>query len=190
MTSLTALMLLFPVIILIALFVRIKLGSPVIFRQRRPGLNGQTFEMIKFRTMLNAVDRSGNLLPDCKRIQPFGLMLRSTSMDEIPGLWNVLKGDMSIVGPRPLLEEYLPLYSPMQLRRHEVRPGLTGWAQVKGRNSLSWGERFKLDVWYVDNRSFLLDLKIILMTIKKVVKREGISADGEVTMTKFKGDRD
>ncbi|MEN1478247.1 sugar transferase, partial [Pseudomonas aeruginosa] len=145
------------------------------------------FEMIKFRTMRDAVDANGNALPDVERMTPFGNFLRSTSLDELPELWNVLKGDMSLVGPRPLLMEYLPLYSVEQYRRHELRPGVTGWAQVNGRNALSWEEKFELDVWYVDNRSFWLDLKIILMTLKKVFVREGISADGEATMSKFTG---
>lgn len=181
------LLLLFPIIAIVAWQVRRKLGSPVLFRQVRPGLNGKPFEMIKFRTMRDAVDTAGNPLPDSERMTPFGSFLRSSSLDELPELWNVLKGDMSLVGPRPLLMEYLPLYSTEQYRRHEVRPGVTGWAQVNGRNALSWDEKFKLDVWYVENRSILLDLIIIFLTFKKVVVRDGISADGEVTMTKFKG---
>jgi lipopolysaccharide/colanic/teichoic acid biosynthesis glycosyltransferase len=179
--------LLIPVIAIVAWQIRRKLGSPVLFRQMRPGLNGQPFEMIKFRTMRGAVDAAGNPLPDSERMTPFGSFLRSSSLDELPGLWNVLKGDMSLVGPRPLLTEYLTLYSPAQYRRHEVRPGVTGWAQINGRNALGWDEKFKLDVWYVDNRSFWLDLKIIFLTIKKVVVRDGISAEGEATMTKFTG---
>ncbi|WP_422911705.1 sugar transferase [Pseudomonas sp. MAC6] len=181
------LMLLSPVIAVVAWKVSRKLGSPVLFRQVRPGLNGKPFEMIKFRTMRDAIDEAGNPLPDSERMTPFGSFLRSSSLDELPELWNVLKGDMSLVGPRPLLMEYLPLYSPEQYRRHEVRPGVTGWAQINGRNALSWDEKFKLDIWYVDNRSFLLDLKIILLTIKKVIVRDGISADGEATMAKFTG---
>lgn len=181
------LLLLAPVIAIVAWQIRRKLGSPVLFRQVRPGLNGTPFEMIKFRTMRDAVDAAGNPLPDSERMTPFGNFLRSSSLDELPELWNVLKGDMSLVGPRPLLMEYLPLYSPEQYRRHEARPGVTGWAQVNGRNALSWDEKFKLDVWYVDNRSLWLDLKIIVLTIKKVFLRDGISADGEATMPKFTG---
>lgn len=181
------LLLLAPVIAIVAWKIRRKLGSPVLFRQVRPGLKGKPFEMIKFRTMRDANDAAGNPLPDSERMTPFGGFLRSSSLDELPELWNVLKGDMSLVGPRPLLMEYLPLYSPEQYRRHEVRPGVTGWAQINGRNALSWDEKFKLDIWYVDNRSFWLDLKIIFLTIKKVVVRDGISADGEATMAKFTG---
>lgn len=185
--SFTALVLLFPLILFIGWYVRRKLGSPVLFRQVRPGLNGKPFKMVKFRTMRDALDAAGNPLPDSDRITSFGSFLRSSSLDELPELWNVLKGDMSLVGPRPLLMEYLPLYSPEQYRRHEVRPGVTGWAQINGRNALSWEEKFKLDIWYVDNRSFWLDLKIIFLTVKKVVIRDGINADGEVTMPKFTG---
>ncbi|AHY42550.1 sugar transferase [Stutzerimonas decontaminans] len=181
------LLLLAPVIAIVAWQVRRKLGSPLFFRQVRPGLNGRPFEMIKFRTMSDAADAAGNPLADSERMTSFGKFLRSSSLDELPELWNVLKGEMSLVGPRPLLMEYLPLYSPEQYRRHEVRPGVTGWAQVNGRNALSWDEKFKLDVWYVDNRSFWLDLKIIFLTIKTVVVRDGISADGDVTMPKFTG---
>ena len=181
------LMLLSPVIAVVAWKISHKLGSPVLFHQVRPGLNGKPFEMIKFRTMLDAVDAAGNPLPDSERMTTFGSFLRSSSLDELPELWNVLKGDMSLVGPRPLLMEYLPLYSPEQFRRHESRPGVTGWAQINGRNALNWDEKFKLDIWYVDNRTFLLDLKIILLTIKKVIVRDGISADGEATMAKFTG---
>ena len=187
MASAIGLLLLSPVIAVIAFQIRRKLGSPVLFRQTRPGKDGKPFEMIKFRTMLDAVDEEGNPLPDAQRMTPFGAFLRSTSLDELPELWNVLKGDMSLVGPRPLLMEYLPLYSPEQFRRHEVRPGITGWAQVNGRNAISWEEKFKLDVWYVDNRSFWLDLKIIYLTVKKVLVRDGISAEGEATMSKFTG---
>ena len=173
--------------LMITLFVKIKLGSPVIFSQSRPGLNGKIFNMVKFRTMTNKCDLDGNLLPDSIRLTKFGKFLRSTSLDELPGLWNVLKGDMSLVGPRPLLVEYLPLYSEKQSRRHEVRPGITGWAQVNGRNTISWDKKFDLDVWYVDNQSIWLDIKILWMTIKKVIVRDGISAKYEVTMPKFKG---
>lgn len=185
--SMVALILLLPIFMLLMLLVRIKLGSPVFFRQVRPGMYGKPFKMIKLRTMLDAIDSSGNPLPDSERLTKFGAVLRSISLDELPSLWNVLKGDMSLVGPRPLLVEYLELYSPEQARRHEVRPGITGWAQVNGRNAISWEDKFKFDVWYVDNQSLWLDLKILLLTVKKVFVREGISADGEVTMSKFKG---
>jgi lipopolysaccharide/colanic/teichoic acid biosynthesis glycosyltransferase len=186
-TSVTGLLLLAPVIAVVAFQVRRKLGSPVLFRQVRPGKDGKPFEMIKFRTMRDAVDRDGDQLPDSERMTPFGSFLRSTSLDELPELWNVLKGDMSLVGPRPLLMEYLPLYSKEQYRRHEVRPGITGWAQVNGRNAISWEDRFKLDVWYVDNRSFWLDLKIMYLTVQKVMVRDGVTAEGEATMSKFTG---
>lgn len=185
--SATALLLLSPVIAIVAWQISRKMGSPVLFRQVRPGLNGKPFEMVKFRTMKDAVDAAGNPLPDSERMTPFGQFLRSSSLDELPELWNVLKGDMSLVGPRPLLMEYLPLYSAEQYRRHEARPGVTGWAQINGRNSLSWDEKFKLDVWYVDNRSLWLDIKILFLTVKKVVVRDGISADGEATMSRFYG---
>lgn len=185
--SATALLLLSPVIAIVAWQISRKMGSPVLFRQVRPGLDGKPFEMVKFRTMKDAVDVAGNPLPDSERMTPFGQFLRSSSLDELPELWNVLKGDMSLVGPRPLLMEYLPLYSTEQYRRHEARPGVTGWAQINGRNSLSWDEKFKLDVWYVDNRSLWLDIKILFLTVKKVVVRDGISADGEATMSKFTG---
>ncbi len=165
--------------------VRLKLGSPVFFTQVRPGLYGKTFKMVKFRTMTDERGPDGQLLPDAVRLTPFGRWLRSTSLDELPELWNVLKGDMSLVGPRPLLMEYLPLYTPEQARRHQVRPGITGWAQVNGRNAISWEEKFALDVWYVDNRSLWLDIKILWLTVKKVIVRDGISAAGEATMTKF-----
>ncbi|UPF06609.1 sugar transferase [Pseudomonas mosselii] len=174
---------------LVAIFVALKLGRPVIFKQQRPGLNGKPFNMYKFRSMSDARDETGRLLGDEYRLTSFGRLLRSTSLDELPGLWSVIKGDMSLVGPRPLLMEYLPLYSAEQRRRHEVRPGLTGWAQINGRNALSWEERFRLDVWYVNNRSFWLDLKILFLTVKKVVKKDGISAEGEATMSKFTGNR-
>jgi lipopolysaccharide/colanic/teichoic acid biosynthesis glycosyltransferase len=169
--------------------VRRKLGSPVFFRQTRPGLHGRPFEMVKFRTMTDARGDDGNLLSDAERLTAFGRFLRASSLDELPELWNVLKGDMSLVGPRPLLMEYLPLYSPEQARRHEVRPGITGWAQVNGRNALSWDDKFKLDVWYVDHRSLWLDVKILWLTVKKVLVREGISAAGEATMSKFTGSK-
>lgn len=185
--SATGLLLLIPVFAVVALQIRRKLGSPVLFRQVRPGKDGKPFEMIKFRTMRDTVDEMGVLLPDSERMTSFGHFLRSTSLDELPELWNVLKGDMSLVGPRPLLMEYLPLYSEQQYRRHDVRPGVTGWAQVNGRNAISWEDKFKLDVWYVNNRSFWLDLKIIYLTFKKVVVRDGISAEGEATMHKFTG---
>ena len=185
--SFFGLLLLSPVIAVVAWQVRRKLGTPVLFRQVRPGLHGKPFEMIKFRTMKDACDAHGNPLPDSERMTAFGSFLRSSSLDELPGLWNVLKGEMSLVGPRPLLMEYLPLYSAQQYRRHEVRPGVTGWAQVNGRNALSWEDKFKLDVWYVDNWSIWLDVKIVFLTLKKVLIREGISADGEVTMSKFTG---
>ncbi|MDH0957208.1 sugar transferase [Pseudomonas chengduensis] len=183
-----ALLLLFPVLLLVAWLVHRRLGSPVLFRQVRPGLHGKPFEMVKFRTMRDAVDTEGNALPDAERLTPFGRFLRSTSLDELPELWNVIKGDMSLVGPRPLLMEYLPLYSAEQARRHEVRPGITGWAQVNGRNAVSWPEKFALDIWYVDNRSLLLDIRILLLTIKKVFVREGISAEGQATASRFTGD--
>lgn len=173
--------------LLIAVLIRFLLGPPIFFNQTRPGLNGKHFKMIKFRTMTDACDSCGILLSDSERLTPFGQFLRSTSLDELPELWNVLRGDMSLVGPRPLLMEYLPLYTPHQARRHEVRPGITGWAQVNGRNTLSWEEKFDLDVWYVDNQSFWLDIKILWMTVKKVFKREGINAAGEATMSKFTG---
>lgn len=178
-----------PIIFVVAVCLRCKLGSPVIFSQVRPGKHGKPFKMVKFRTMLDAFDVNGDPLPDSQRMTRFGSFLRSSSLDELPELWNVLKGDMSLVGPRPLLMEYLPLYNPEQYRRHEVRPGVTGWAQINGRNALSWEEKFELDVWYVDNRSLWLDVKIIFLTIKKVVVRDGISAEGEVTMPKFTGSK-
>ena len=185
--ALFALLLLCPVILVTTLLVSKKLGSPVLFKQDRPGLYGKTFKMMKFRTMLDAKDKQGNLLPDDERMTKLGTLLRSTSLDELPGLFNVLKGDMSLVGPRPLLVDYLPLYNSEQSRRHNVRPGITGLAQVNGRNSLNWEDKFKLDVWYVDNHSFFLDLKILCLTVKKVFMRDGISADGEATMSAFKG---
>jgi lipopolysaccharide/colanic/teichoic acid biosynthesis glycosyltransferase len=187
MVAATALVALSPLFALLALLIRFKLGSPVLFRQIRPGLHGEPFQMVKFRTMRDAVDESGKPLPDAERLTGFGRKLRSTSLDELPELWNVLKGDMSLVGPRPLLMEYLPLYSPDQRRRHEVRPGITGWAQVNGRNAISWDEKFRLDIWYVDNLSLLLDLRILALTVRKVFAREGISGQGEVTMSRFTG---
>lgn len=176
-----------PLLIFLSLLVRIKMGRPVFFRQTRPGLGGRPFDMVKFKTMRDATDGQGNPLPDAERLTSFGRFLRSTSLDEFPELWNVLKGDMSLVGPRPLLMEYLPLYTEEQFRRHSVRPGITGWAQVNGRNAISWEDRFKLDVWYVDNRSFGLDLKILFLTVKKVLARDGINENGEATMSKFTG---
>ena len=181
---------LFPVLLIVAFLVRVMLGSPVLFRQTRPWRNARPFELIKFRTMTDEKDAKGELLPDSQRLSAFGRMLRATSLDELPELWNVLKGDMSLVGPRPLLMEYLPLYSREQARRHDVRPGLTGWAQVNGRNALSWEDKFALDVWYVDNQSFWLDVKILLMTIMKVVKRDGVSQSGHVTMEPFRGSKE
>ena len=175
-----------PLLLLIWL-IRSKLGSPVFFRQMRPGQYGKPFQMVKFRSMTDSRGPDGQQLPDVDRLTPFGLFLRASSLDELPGLWNVLKGDMSLVGPRPLLMEYLPLYSPEQARRHNVRPGITGWAQVNGRNALSWDDKFKLDVWYVDNRSLRLDIKILWLTVRKVLVRDGISAAGEATMSKFTG---
>ena len=179
--------LLLPLYWIVARLVRSKLGAPILFRQIRPGKDAKPFEMIKFRTMTDERDSDGELLPDSVRLTKFGHFLRSSSLDELPELWNVLKGDMSLVGPRPLLMEYVSLYSPEQARRHEMCPGISGWAQVNGRNAISWEEKFKLDVWYVDNRSFWLDIKVICLTLKKVIVRDGISADGEATMSKFKG---
>lgn len=173
----------------LALRVRTKLGSPVLFAQERPGLHGQSFKMVKFRTMTDKRDADGHLLPDEERLTAFGRWLRSTSLDELPELLNVFKGEMSLVGPRPLLVEYLPLYSPEQARRHDVRPGITGWAQVNGRNAISWEDKFKLDVWYVENQSLWLDIKILWLTVKKVLVREGISAAGDATMPKFTGSK-
>ena len=183
--SALALLLFWPLLLILYVLVRVNLGSPALFHQQRPGLHGRPFMMVKFRTMLDALDADGNPLPDDVRLTRFGRLLRATSLDELPELWNVLKGDMSLVGPRPLLMEYLPLYSAEQARRHEVRPGITGWAQVNGRNALSWPQKFALDVWYVDNRSLLLDIRILLLTVKKVFVREGISADGQATTSRF-----
>ena len=184
-----ALLILSPVIILVGILIRLKLGSPIFFTQDRPGRRGRVFRMVKFRSMLDAKDKHGNFLPDDLRMTKFGMFLRSTSLDELPGLFSVLNGDMSLVGPRPLLVQYLPLYNKDQARRHNVRPGISGWAQVNGRNAISWEDKFKLDVWYVDNRSFWLDLKILLLTVKKVFIREGISADEHVTIEPFKGSK-
>lgn len=176
-------------LVVLAWQVRRKLGSPVLFTQLRPGLHGKPFRMFKYRTMTDARDASGALLPDAQRLAPFGRFLRSSSLDELPELWNVLRGEMSLVGPRPLLMEYLPLYSPEQARRHEVRPGITGWAQVNGRNAISWADKFALDVWYVDHRSLWLDVRILWLTVRRVLVRDGISAAGEATMPKFEGDK-
>jgi len=188
--ALIALVALAPVILMVGILIRRKLGAPIFFRQTRPGMNGKPFQMVKFRTMLDATDKLGNSLPDDQRMTPFGAFLRSTSLDELPELWNVVKGEMSLVGPRPLLVEYLPLYSQEQYRRHEVRPGVTGWAQINGRNAISWEEKFLLDVWYVDNQSLWLDFKILFLTMKKVLIRDGISGEGEITMSKFTGSND
>lgn len=185
--SFTGLVLLSIPLIILILLIRARIGSPVFFRQVRPAIYGKPFTMIKFRTMLHIIGPDGVLLPDAERLTPLGRFLRSTSLDELPELWNVLKGDMSLVGPRPLLMDYLPLYTAEQAKRHELRPGITGWAQVNGRNALGWEEKFALDTWYVDNRSFILDIKILLMTLLKVLRRDGISADGEATMAKFQG---
>lgn len=179
-----------PVFLLTLLVVKIKLGSPLFFKQVRPGLNGNLFNMCKFRSMTNERDKDGKLLSDEDRLTKFGKFLRSTSLDELPSLWSVLKGDMSLVGPRPLLVEYLPLYSKRQSRRHEVRPGVTGWAQINGRNAISWDEKFELDVWYVDNQSIWLDIKILWLTVKKVIVRDGITAQGDVTMPIFRGPKE
>ena len=183
----SALVLLSPIYALVAYKVKKNLGSPVLFRQVRPGLHGKPFEMIKFRSMKDALDTAGNPLPDSERLTPFGKMLRATSLDEMPELWNVIKGDMSIVGPRPLLMEYLPLYNREQAKRHNVRPGITGHAQVNGRNAISWEKKFELDTWYVENQSLWLDFKIMLKTVKKVIAKDDISAEGEATTTKFTG---
>jgi lipopolysaccharide/colanic/teichoic acid biosynthesis glycosyltransferase len=184
---LISLPILIPICFLVVLVVGRKLGFPIFFKQHRPGLEGKVFNIHKFRTMTNECDSNGILLSDSKRLIQFGKFLRSTSLDELPGLWSVLKGDMSLVGPRPLLVAYLPLYSTQQSRRHEVRPGITGWAQVNGRNAISWDEKFDLDVWYVDNQSIWLDIKILWMTVKKVIMRDGISQNNHATMDKFKG---
>ncbi len=185
--SAIGLLCLLPVLLVLALLIRRKLGSPVLFNQIRPGKDGKPFRMVKFRSMTDARDADGNLLPDAERLPSFGRFLRSSSLDELPELWNVLKGDMSMVGPRPLLMDYLPLYTPEQYRRLEVRPGITGWAQVNGRNAIDWEQKFAYDVWYVDNRSLWLDLKILALTVKKVLVRDGISQSGEATMKAFTG---
>lgn len=184
-----ALVLFSPVYFLVAYKVKKNLGSPVLFIQIRPGLNGKPFKMIKFRTMRDAIDKNGEPLPDVERLTPFGKMLRSTSLDELPELWNVLKGDMSLVGPRPLLMEYLSLYNEEQAKRHNVKPGITGYAQVNGRNAISWEQKFELDTWYVENQSFWLDIKILFKTVLKVIKKDDISAVGEATMPKFEGSK-
>lgn len=187
--TLVALVVLSPIILLILLLAKRMLGTPVLYRQMRPGWHGASFVMVKFRSMAEGRDAGGKLLPDGERLTKFGNFLRKSSLDELPELWNVLRGEMSLVGPRPLLVEYLPLYSKEQARRHEVRPGITGWAQVNGRNAISWEEKFKLDVWYVENQSFWLDLKILFLTVKKVFVREGINQDGQATMEKFTGSK-
>ncbi len=186
--SFLALLILSPVLGMTALLIRIKIGSPVLFIQDRPGYKGKVLRVYKFRSMTDERDEHGELLPDEVRLTSFGKVIRKLSLDELPQLWNVLKGDMSFVGPRPLLVEYLPLYNERQARRHEVRPGITGWAQVNGRNAISWEERFELDVWYVENQSFWLDIKILFMTMLKVFKSEGVSQEGQATMTKFTGE--
>lgn len=185
--SAAGLIILSPVFLILIYLIKKNLGSPVFFTQERPGLNGKPFKMIKFRSMRDAVDAQGNPLPDSERLTPFGKKLRATSLDELPELWNVLKGEMSLVGPRPLLMHYLPLYNDFQNRRHEMKPGVTGWAQVNGRNAISWDSKFAYDVWYIDNHSFWLDMKILFLTVKKVFIKEGISADGEATMPYFTG---
>ena len=187
MLAIPAFILLSPVWVALAVLIQCKIGKPIFFCQIRPGIKGKSFKIYKFRTMSNSVDKNGHLLPDKDRLSKIGSFLRSTSLDELPELYNVLKGEMSIVGPRPLLMQYLERYTPKQARRHEVRPGITGWAQINGRNTLIWEERFKLDVWYVDNQSLWLDIKIILLTIVKVFKREGINEPGQATMTEFMG---
>ena len=187
--ALLALMILFPVILITAILVRVFLGSPILFKQQRPGYKGHPFFIYKFRSMTNRLTRSGSLLSDSERLTRFGRLLRSLSLDELPELFNILRGEMSFVGPRPLLMEYLPLYSPEQARRHDVVPGLTGWAQVNGRNAVDWPTRFKMDVWYVDNWSFWLDIRIIFLTISKVISREGVSQKGQSTVEYFKGEQ-
>jgi len=187
LAALLALLLLSPLLVAVLSLVRWRLGTPVLFRQQRPGFRGRSFWLLKFRTMTNARDASGALLPDADRLTAFGRWLRSSSIDELPALLNILRGEMSFIGPRPLLVQYLPLYSPEQARRHDVKPGFSGWAQINGRNTLSWEEKFRLDVWYVQHQSFRLDLRIFLITIWKVLRREGISAADEATMALFKG---
>jgi len=188
-STLCILLILSPLLLVVSVLIRLRLGSPVLFKQERPGLKGNPFFLYKFRTMTNAKDADGNLLTDAERLTPFGNMLRRTSIDELPELINVLKGDMSLVGPRPLLMEYLPLYDAEQARRHEVRPGITGWAQVNGRNAINWEDKFELDLWYVDNQTCWLDVKVLWMTVIKVIKREGISQEGHATMEKFMGSK-
>lgn len=188
--TIPGLLLIAPILVVIAVLVRVKLGSPVLFKQIRPGLHGEPFTLYKFRTMTDARSSDGKLLPDSERLTRMGRFLRSTSLDELPELWNVIRGEMSLVGPRPLLMQYLKRYTPRQARRNEVRPGVTGWAQVNGRNALSWEDKFRLDVWYVDNRNLKLDLKILWMTMVKVFRREGISGGGTETMTEFMGSRE
>ena len=188
--SATALLLLSPLLLYLAYLIRKNLGSPVLFQQIRPAQGGKPFKMIKFRTMRDAVDKQGKPLPDSERLTPFGQKLRASSLDELPELWNVLKGEMSLVGPRPLLMEYLPLYNAQQMRRHEMKPGITGWAQINGRNATTWDERFAHDIWYIDHYSFWLYLKILCLTFKKVWQKDGISAAGEATMPKFTGNSD
>ncbi|MCZ8539059.1 sugar transferase [Psychrobacillus psychrodurans] len=187
--SFIALILLSPFMGVISILIYFKIGSPVLFKQERPGLNDRSFIVYKFRTMTDERDETGEMLPDHARITTFGIFLRKLSIDELPQLWNVFKGDMSFVGPRPLLVEYLSLYNERQAKRHEARPGITGWAQVNGRNAISWGEKFELDIWYVENQSFLLDLKILLLTVKKVFIKEGITEEGQATITKFQGNK-
>lgn len=187
LVSSCALILLSPILLMLIIIIRIKLGSPVFFSQKRPGKNGKIFKMYKFRSMTDERDQHGKMLPDHKRLPEFGRKLRATSLDELPELWNILKGDMSLIGPRPLLTSYLPLYNNFQKRRHEVKPGLTGWAQVNGRNSIDWAERFKLDVEYVDNVSLIMDIKIFIQTVGKVIKKDGISSEDSITMEPFKG---
>ncbi len=187
--SLFGLLLLSPVIMCVGFLIAKKMGRPVLFKQARPGLNSKIFYMQKFRSMIDAVDANDESLPDDQRITPFGHFLRNSSLDELPGLWAVLKGDMSLVGPRPLLVEYLPLYSDEQAKRHNVKPGITGWAQINGRNAISWEQKFELDVWYVNNQNFWLDMKILFLTVKKVLFKENISHDGHVTMEKFTGSK-
>ena len=187
--ALIALIILSPVLILTAIFVRIFIGSPILFTQQRPGYKGRPFHIYKFRSMTNRFARDGSLLPDAERLTRFGRILRSLSLDELPELFNILRGEMSFVGPRPLLMDYLPLYSPEQMRRHDVMPGLTGWAQVNGRNAIDWPSRFRMDVWYVDNWSFWLDIRIIFITVSKVVLREGVNHVGQSTVEYFKGEQ-
>lgn len=185
--ALSALLILSPIMLFVAILNRIYLGKPVFFIQERPGLGEKPFHLLKFRTMKDAIDSNGHPLPDAERLSRYGKFLRSTSLDEIPGLWNVIRGEMSLVGPRPLLMEYLPLYTKEQARRHDVRPGITGWAQVNGRNAISWDEKFAADIWYVDNQSLILDFRILVMTVNKVLKKDGVSAKGEATMPRFRG---